>query len=247
MKAIYLRCSTDKQDFAQQSECIRQYLKRINETCDLYTVQEKISGTVKHTKRKLNELLESCDKGSVIYVSELSRLGRSMSDLFQIVGYAGEKDITLIQCKDGTVIENKSIGGKALLFALSLAAEIEVENIRQRTKAGLAAKKARNEAIGGTDNLWGKNTGTNRETSLNEIRNESANKRKENAKANANNAFFWTFINQWIKDKGEPKNRKEWQDIAQKLNDLGQKTATGMQYNDIRAAAMYRKLKRLMK
>lgn len=116
----------------------------------------KISGTVKHTKRKLHELLESCDKGSVIYVSELSRLGRSMSDLFQIVGYAGEKDITLIQCKDGTVIENKSIGGKALLFALSLAAEIEVENIRQRTKAGLAAKRARNEAIGGTDNLWGK-------------------------------------------------------------------------------------------
>ena len=36
-------------------------------------------------------------------------------------------------------------------------------------------------------------------------------------------------------------------EIAQKLNNLNQKTATGMEYNSVRAAAMYRKLKKIMK
>lgn len=64
-----------------------------------------------------------------------------MSDLFQIVTTASDRGIKLVQCKDGSVIENESIGGKALLFALSLAAEIEVANIRQRTNMGLQARK----------------------------------------------------------------------------------------------------------
>ena len=34
---------------------------------------------------------------------------------------------------------------------------------------------------------------------------------------------------------------------SQKLNNLNQKTATGMEYNSVRAAAMYRKLKKIMK
>lgn len=247
MKAKYIRCSTDKQDFDQQIECINQYLKRINEPNDLYTVQEKVSGTIKHTKRKLNELLEACEKGSTIYISELSRLGRSMNDLFSIVNYAGEKDLTIIQCKDGTTIENKSIGGKALLFALSLAAEIEVENIRQRTKMGLAAKKARGEQTGGTKELWGKNTGANRTDAISTIQQSSSTKRKENARNNVHNAQFWTFIQKWISCKGEPNNAQIWAQIASELNDYNFKTATGMEYNASRAAAMYRKLKNIMR
>jgi DNA invertase Pin-like site-specific DNA recombinase len=85
--------------------------------------------------------MERCLANDKIYISELSRLGRSMTDLFYIINYLCDKGVTVIQCKDGTIIENKSIGGKALLFALSLAAEIEVQNIRQRTKAGLDARK----------------------------------------------------------------------------------------------------------
>lgn len=245
-EVIYLRASTDSQDFYQQQQCIKQYLKRMNKPTDLYTVQEKISGTVKHTKRKLHELLELCEKGSTIYISELSRLGRSMNDLFSIVSYADEKGITLIQCKDGTIIENKSIGGKALLFALSLAAEIEVENIRQRTKMGLAAKRARNEQIGGTKELWGKNSNTDREKTMERMRNIAIDKKKENARNNPNNVQFWTFIQKWISCKGEPRKSEIWENIAAELNDYKFKTSTGMDYNAIRAAAMYRNLKRIM-
>lgn len=139
---LYFRSSTDKQTYMQQQECVFGYLRGHGITPEfLEVVEEHISGTVKHTERKLHGLLMRCKSGDTIYVSELSRLGRNMSDLFQIVTTASDRGIKIIQCKDGSVIENDSIGGKALLFALSLAAEIEVANIRQRTNMGLQARK----------------------------------------------------------------------------------------------------------
>ena len=139
---LYFRSSTDKQTYMQQQECVFGYLRGHGVVPEsLEVVEEHISGTVKHTERKLYGLLMRCSQGDTIYVSELSRLGRNMSDLFQIVTTASDRGIKLVQCKDGSVIENDSIGGKALLFALSLAAEIEVANIRQRTNMGLQARK----------------------------------------------------------------------------------------------------------
>lgn len=141
-QSIYFRCSTQRQEYLQQQECVFGYLKRAGiDPSTLEVTEEHISGTVKHTERKLYGLLMRCQAGDTIYVSELSRLGRNMSDLFQIVTTASDRGIKLVQCKDGSVIENESIGGKALLFALSLAAEIEVANIRQRTNMGLQARK----------------------------------------------------------------------------------------------------------
>lgn len=158
---IYFRVSTNDQDFAQQQECVNGYFARIGidpASIDKIVV-EKVSGTINHRERKLAALIDSCESGDTIYISELSRLGRNMTDLYNIVNECCSKGkeeaeaeqkrtgnlppfgITLVQCKDGTHIENNSIGGKALLFALSLAAEIEVANIRQRTCMGLDARK----------------------------------------------------------------------------------------------------------
>lgn len=138
---IYFRCSTDGQDFDQQNECVNGYIRRIgiSESNISGIVKEKISGTVDHQYRKISFLLDECSDGDTILISELSRLGRNMSDLFFIVTKFCENGVSIIQCKDGSIIENKSIGGKALLFALSLAAEIEVSNLRQRTRMGLDA------------------------------------------------------------------------------------------------------------
>lgn len=154
----YFRVSTLDQDFAQQQNCVNGYLASIRIDPDkeiAQTVVEKISGTVNHNERKLSVLLRKCKSGDTIYFSELSRLGRNMVDLNNIVNECCERGIILIQCKDGMKIENKSIGGKALLFALSLAAEIEVNNIRQRTNMGLDVRK-KHQAKG---EKWISNTG----------------------------------------------------------------------------------------
>lgn len=137
----YLRVSSEAQDFAQQDKCINDYLVRIGIDPALISSVwvEKVSGRVDHTERKLAQLINKCEKDDVIYISELSRLGRNMTDLFNIVSECYAKGIAIIQCKDGMQIENNSIGGKALLSALGLSAEFEVAHIRQRTRMGLAA------------------------------------------------------------------------------------------------------------
>ena len=131
-----------------------------------------------------------------------------------------------------------------LFFAL---AEREALITSIRTKAALAAKKARGEQTRGTNELWGKKTGANRTDTISTIQQSSSTKRKENARNNVHNAQFWTFIQKWISCKGEPNNAQIWVQIASELNDYNFKTATGMEYNAVRAAAMYRKLKKIMK
>lgn len=246
MKCQYYRVSTEGQDFLQQNEVVMSYLKRMGEPTDLYQVVEKVSGSVKHTERKLNELLKQCDKGSTIYISELSRLGRNMSDLFQIVTECCERGITLIQCKDNTIIENTSIGGKALLFALSLAAEIELNNIRQRTKAGLDARRSKGQEIGGTDELWGsKNGNKNRAEAVKKAAAVSSSNRKEKARQNENNKAFWEFISDYQAIHGRINAGTDWQPIADELNRRCKKTSTGLDFDKKRARAMYVSLKNI--
>lgn len=246
MKAIYFRVSTEGQDFLQQQQVIKSYLKKIGETDELYQVVEKVSGSVNHKERKLAELIDRCDKGSIIYISELSRLGRNMSDLFLIVTECSEKQITLIQCKDGTIIENSSIGGKAILFALSLAAEIELNNIRQRTKAGLEARKNKGKEIGGTNNLWGSKKGnTDRITSINKAAEASANIRREKARQNANNKAFWEFITDFQAIHGNITANTDWQVISDELNRRGKLTSTGKTFDKNRVRAMYYSMQRI--
>lgn len=246
MKYLYLRVSSEAQDFTQQMQCITDYLSRINETAELLQVVEKVSGSVKHTERKLNELLKQCDKGSTIYISELSRLGRNMSDLFQIITEASEREITIVQAKDGTIIENKSIGGKALLFALSLAAEIELNNIRQRTKAGLDARKANHKEIGGTNNLWGSKKGnTDRTKAISEASQASAQSRREKARLNPANKAFWEFIELWEAKYGRITTNTNFQPIADELNKRGKVTSSGLPFDKKRARAMYNSLRNI--
>ena len=108
-KYIYNRCSTQHQDFAQQQNTINSYLlsQNINPKTDINgTVVEHVSGAIKHTDRKLHALIDKCKAGDSIYFSELSRLGRNMRDLYDIVAKCVDRDINLIQCKDGMKIEN---------------------------------------------------------------------------------------------------------------------------------------------
>lgn len=237
MKALYLRCSTEGQDFDQQMQCIKNYLNRINEKDELLQVVEKVSGSVRHTERKLDGLLKSLEKGSTIYISELSRLGRNMADLFNIISEASEREITIIQCKDGTPIENRSIGGKALLFALSLAAEIELENIRQRTRMGLAARKAKGLPTGGSCRKELPNMDKPTEA--------SAESRKERARNNKSNLSFRYFIEDWQKIFGKITEATDFKAISDEMNKRGLLTPSGLEYNPNRTRAMFAKVKRL--
>lgn len=244
---IYHRCSTEKQEFLQQQRCVADYLARIGvDASTLESVVEKVSGSVKHTERKLNDLLIKCKEGDEIYISELSRLGRNMSDLFQIVTEATEKGVAIVQCKDGTRIEMNSIGGKALMFALSLAAEIELANTRQRTRAGLEARKAMGKELGGTNALWGKDRYSSREEAM-EARGEAMEKmveaatqaRIEKARNNPNNIELWKAIELWEAKFGKivlgrSDRATDFDKMAKWANRRGLKTSTGKEFDKSR-------------
>ena len=68
MEYIYNRCSTEGQDFMQQKNCIENYLNRLNKDINnIQSIVEKVSGTVKHTERKLKELHDMSKDGETRY------------------------------------------------------------------------------------------------------------------------------------------------------------------------------------
>lgn len=156
-KYAYIRVSSEKQTYAQQQECISRYISTMGldftQLDDV--VSEKISGRVRHDDRLLARLMDKCTEGDLVLVSELSRLGRDVADLFNVVKELCEKGTKIIQCKDNLTIDNRGMVGKIVLMMLAMCAEIEVENIRDRTRMGLEARKEKQRTQGG----WVSNSG----------------------------------------------------------------------------------------
>ena len=138
-KYIYIRVSTEKQDYAQQMECIRSYFARmgIDPASIDSIVQEKVSGTIDARERKISDLLDICTSGDTIFISELSRIARETSDTIKIVKECCKRDINLIECKEGALLESNTTNGNISLLFRAFSAEEEVTNIRQRTKSKL--------------------------------------------------------------------------------------------------------------
>lgn len=96
-------------------------------------------------------------------VSELSRLGRSLNQMLQIVEQLLHKDIRLVAMKESIRFEGKqNVQTKALIALFGLFAKVERDLIAERTREGLAAAKAKGTRLGrpkgalGTSKLDGK-------------------------------------------------------------------------------------------
>lgn len=136
-KIKLFRCSTNKQNYESQNDIMRKYFERENiDDSDFSIGTEFEHRDTAYEQRLIAKVLYEFGEGSTIYVSEFSRLGSRMRDIFEICHIASEKGIRIIQCKDGSPIEGKTIAGKAMLFALSIAAEVELDNIRIRAVGG---------------------------------------------------------------------------------------------------------------
>ena len=142
----YIRVSSDKQTVENQrfeimNFCERQKLK-INDW-----IEETISGTKNYDKRQLGKLLKKVDKNDIIICSELSRLGRNLFMIMEILNICMNKE-----CRVWTIKDNYRLGddiqSKVLAFAFGLSAEIERNLISQRTKEALARKKAEGKILG---------------------------------------------------------------------------------------------------
>ena len=142
----YVRVSSDKQTIENQRFEINKFCKKRNLIIDGW-IEETISGTKNYDKRKLGELLNIVQKDDLIICAELSRLGRNLFMIMEILHICMNKE-----CKVWTIKDNYRLGddiqSKVLAFAFGLSAEIERNLISQRTKEALALRKAQGVHIG---------------------------------------------------------------------------------------------------
>ena len=142
----YIRVSSDKQTVENQRFEINKFCEKQNIEINDW-IEETISGTKNYTKRQLGNLLRKVNKDDIIICSELSRLGRNLFMIMEILNICMTKE-----CRVWTIKDNYRLGddiqSKVLAFAFGLSAEIERNLISQRTKEALARKKAEGVILG---------------------------------------------------------------------------------------------------
>jgi len=97
--------------------------------------EEKVSGA-KSDRPELIRMLDALRDGDVVVVAELSRLGRSVKDLFSIVGRINEVGAEIKSLKEPW-LDTTTAHGRLLFTFFSGISEFERELIRQRTLEGL--------------------------------------------------------------------------------------------------------------
>ena len=80
----YLRVSTDKQEINNQRLEILNYAQRERMTIDDF-IEKTISSRKTPKDRRIVELLEILHSGDTLIVTELSRIGRSTSEVIDII------------------------------------------------------------------------------------------------------------------------------------------------------------------
>lgn len=142
----YIRVSTDRQTVENQRFEIRKFCERQNLKIDGW-IEETISGTKAYSKRALGKLLNKVKKDDLIICAELSRLGRNLFMIMEILNICMTKE-----CRVWTIKDNYRLGddiqSKVLAFAFGLSAEIERNLISQRTKEALARKREEGVTLG---------------------------------------------------------------------------------------------------
>ena len=142
----YIRVSTDKQTIENQRFEINNLCKRENLFIGKW-IEETISGTKEYEKRQLGKAIKKMSKGDVLICSELSRLGRSLFMIMDILNQCMKNGIMVISIKDNYRLGD-DIQSKVLAFAFGLSAEIERNLISQRTKEALKRKKDEGVVLG---------------------------------------------------------------------------------------------------
>lgn len=142
----YIRVSSDKQTVENQRFEINNFCKKEHLQIDGW-IEETISGTKSYNKRQLGNLLKKIQKDDLIICAELSRLGRNLFMIMEILNICMTKEAKVWTIKDNYRLGD-DIQSKVLAFAFGLSAEIERNLISQRTKEALARKKAEGVVLG---------------------------------------------------------------------------------------------------
>ena len=146
MNIGYIRVSTDKQDLEKQKFVLLDYTNKNNTRIDRF-VEIEISSKKDRSERRIDELLQMLNPDDTIFVTELSRLGRTMLEVMNIIDELEKKNINIVFINQP---ELSSTGShrKLLQAIYSYIAQTEREFISVRTRLSLQALKAKGVTLG---------------------------------------------------------------------------------------------------
>ncbi len=144
----YIRVSTSKQDVESQKIELYEYARK-EEVIITTFVEVTISSQRTPKERKIDELYKLLQTGDTLLVSELSRLGRSVGQIIQIIDTLVKRGVHFIAIKENLKIkDSQDIQTKIMVTLLGLFAEIERDLISERTKQGLAVAREKGKVLG---------------------------------------------------------------------------------------------------
>ena len=140
--------TTRSQDLANQKLAILEFSQKRRFPIDQF-IESRISSRKSPLERRIDEMLGTLEPGDRLLVSELSRLGRSLSQVIQIVETLVRRKIRFIAIKEAIEFDGKQdLRTKVMIALFGLFAEVERDLISERTKEALAAAKAKGKRLG---------------------------------------------------------------------------------------------------
>tara|TARA_B100000214_G_scaffold172178_1_gene123747 strand:- start:400 stop:981 length:582 start_codon:yes stop_codon:yes gene_type:complete len=139
----YWRCSTDHQDQERQIRSLK------DAGCEVI-VGDKITGTSNYGDRpELSKLLDELQEGSLLILSELSRLGRTQLQMQIELDKLLKKGVnvkTLDRRLDTTTMSKEIVG--LIVSIMGYCAEQELSQIKSRTNEGRQVAMSRGVKFG---------------------------------------------------------------------------------------------------
>lgn len=146
---VYLRVSTDKQDLNTQMQSIEHFLREKNITDYKIIKDEGISGSIPAKERPgFKTLLDIITDGDILVVSELTRLGRSLSDVIMTLDELARRGVRVVSVKENLDSTRDEMQFKIMTTLIALFADLEREFIRKRTREGLERARKEGKRLG---------------------------------------------------------------------------------------------------
>lgn len=138
-KIGYVRVSDNEQNEALQVDALK------HAGCSAIYGDHGVSGS-QVSRKGLKAILSDLEAGDTLVVWKLDRLGRSTLHLLKLVDDLRKRGVFFQAVTQG--IDTSTPVGRMVYGHLAVNAEFELEQIRERTKAGMAAAKARGVHVG---------------------------------------------------------------------------------------------------
>ncbi|MCA8052799.1 recombinase family protein [Burkholderia arboris] len=135
----YARVSTDEQHLDLQIDALR------NAGCGEIFIDQGVSGA-KFSRPGLDSVLSRLSPGDCLMVWRLDRLGRSLGKLIELVSDLEGRGIEFESLTES--INTKSSSGLLVFHMMAALAQFERNLISERTRAGMAAARARGISLG---------------------------------------------------------------------------------------------------